>query len=233
MDNISDWFYHHKMGLIASFILIVSMVGGAFYLTYVEAEEQDQWISEVEEKDEPKIEEALPKEKEEEIEVLWRVDIKGCIQNPGVYQVTENTRIHEVIDMAGGFTKNAISVNINLSKKVSDEMVIYIYSQEEWEEKKKCTVENTYNGEISKEISDKQSIIEKEETKEEKKTEKISLNQASKEELMTLDGIGSFKADSIIEYRTKHQGFQTIEELKNVSGIGETLYESIKDRLTI
>jgi len=211
------------------------MIGGAFYMTYVEADTKESTVEDVYEKEEPLEEEKVEEEQEseEKIEKTWRIDIKGSIQNPGVYQVHENTRIHEVIDMAGGLTKSATTVNINLSKKVSDEMVIYIYSQSEWEEKTKCTVSNTYSGEISKEITDKQSIIENTEILEDQEKGKISLNHATKEELMTLDGIGSAKADSIILYRTQNHGFQTIEELKKVSGIGENLYESIKEYITI
>lgn len=236
MDNILDWFYRHKIKIIASFILIISIIGGAFYLVYIDKEEENNLIGEItEELEAPKIEEKEEPEKEEEKKVIipsWRVDMKGCIKNPGVYQVNENTRIYEVIEMAGGLTKDATTTNINLSKKVSDEMVIYIYSNEEWKNKCNCKIENDYQSEISKEVLERDSIIEKEEKKETSE-KKISLNQATKEELMMLDGIGSQKADSIIEYRTKNNGFQSIEELKKISGIGEALYEKIKENLTL
>ena len=129
------------------------------------------------------------------------------------------------------FEGNATTENINLSKKVSDEMVIYIFTKTEYQKKTTCNITNSFTGEISEEIEKKESLIET--NKEENTTEKVSLNKATKEELMTLEGIGESKALSIIEYRTKKDGFQTLEELKNVNGIGESLYEKIKNNITL
>lgn len=234
METLGDWFYHHKTLLLAFIIIVMSSIGGVFAMSKEDMEEENTIISDVslkeEVEEEPKELEEAPKEEGK----LWSVDIKGEINQPGVYQVSENTRIYEVIEMAEGVTKKATTENINLSKKISDEMVIYIFSKEEYQKKILCDVENSYEAEITKEITEKSSIMEKDNntlTKEE--TKKISINQAKKEDLMTLEGIGESKAESIIKYRIEHGGFQTIEELKEVSGIGASLYEKIKNNITL
>lgn len=233
MENITDWFFNHKGKVIILFFLFLITLSGTIYVVYGKEEtitsDNTTEISNIEEK---VVEEKEDKSKKEE-QNTWRVDIKGSIKKPGVYQVNPNTRIHEVIDLAGGFTKNATSKNINLSKKVTDEMVIYIYSTEELEKLTNCPVENKYDGEITKEIQENNSIIESNFEKTNSSNKIVSLNSATKEELMLLEGIGSSKADSIISYRQKNNGFKTIEELKNISGIGEVLYEQIKNYLTL
>ncbi len=234
MDNISDWIYHHKTMIMILIILLIGGFGSAYALSFDSISEETM-ISDV---TEPKEESNDLKESHQEEELKkeeitsWRVDIKGAIKNPGVYEVKENTRIYEVIDMAGGLKEQATTSNMNLSKKVLDEMVIYIFSEEEYQKKMTCEVKNETIGEISKEIASKESIIN---PSNEKETElkQVSLNNATKEELMTLEGIGEAKALSILEYRTQKNGFQKIEELKEVSGIGEALYEKIKNYITL
>lgn len=236
MDSISDWVYHHKPMIIAFIILMLGGISGVFAMTYDwEKESEETLISdnnikeEVTEEIEKKEEEQ--QEVEEKEETFWIVDIKGAVANPNVYEVKEGTRVFEALSLAGGTLDNATTENINLSKKISDEMVIYIYTKEEYQEKTSCSVENDYDSEISKEINEKISVIEKNSVNE--KDEKISINKATKEDFMSLEGIGEAKAESIINYRTEHGGFQRIEELKNISGIGEALYEKIKNSLTL
>ena len=159
------------------------------------------------------------------------MDVKGAIANPRVYEVEEGKRIFELIELAGGTTKNAYTKNINLSKKVQDEMVIYIYTEEEYTKKTTCSVKNEFAGEITKEIEKKESIILEEEKA--AINQKINLNTASKEILMNVPNIGEKKADSIIEYRTQNGLFTKVEELKEISGIGNSVYEKVKDYFTI
>lgn len=238
MENSFDWCYHHKIQLLATFILIISIIGGIFCFTFVEAssqvpDEKEEVTSkeQIEELKEEPIEGNEKEAEKEDLEEYWSIDIKGQINNPGVYQVKENTRIHEVITLAGGLKKEATTENINLSKKVTDEMVIYIYSKEEYKTKTNCNIENKYAGEISSEIEKKESVVEL--TPSKNQENKISLNKATLEELMTLEGIGEIKAKSIMAYRAEKNGFKSIDELKNISGIGEALYEKIKDNLTL
>ena len=137
------------------------------------------------------------------------VDIKGQINNSGLYKVSCDSRINDIIELAGGLTDNADTSVINLSKKIKDEMVIVIYSNEE--------VNVSFSND--KEINNSNKMI--------------SINYATKEELMTLSGIGESKALAIIKYREENNGFKTLEELMNISGLGENVFAKIKDSITL
>lgn len=177
----------------------------------------------------------------------YKVDIKGAIANPGVYIGNDNTRVIDIIDMAGGLLENSDITVINLSKKVFDEMVIIIYTKEELEKMLNGEEINYDNIITDKEILfpdiKNDAVIEEEtntsnneSTKEESKTEGISIvniNTASIEELDSLPGIGSSKAQNIIDYRNINGKFGSIEEILNVNGIGTALYEQIKAYITV
>lgn len=228
MENLSDYIYHHKTLLIILLIIFLGVIGSVFAWKYDDNLEETEVISDANQTIENEI---IPEEKEieEKVEQNQTIDIKGAIKNPGVYKIAPNTRIYEIIEMAGGITANGTTENINLSKKVVDEMVIYIFSKEELNQKNNCNIKNEYSGEISKEIQEKESMIYEKDPEKNNLQAKVSLNKATLEELISIDGIGTAKAENIIKYRIEHQGFQTIEELKEVSGIGENLFIKIKD----
>lgn len=157
------------------------------------------------------------------------VDIKGYVEKPGVYSfsIGDDIRINDVILKSGGLKKDADTSMINLSKKIEDEMTIIIYSKSE--------VNDLING--KNELEEKLAICEKKLKNnacvEKKGTQSLmNINSATKEELMTLPGIGEAKAESIIKYR-ENTPFNAISEIKNVEGIGESLFESIKDNITV
>lgn len=162
------------------------------------------------------------------------VDIKGAVNNPGVYEVDYDSRIIDVIKLAGDLTDEADTSILNLSKKVIDEMNIIIYTKEEMSTyKEKLIPAKTIVKEVEKKIvcpdNDNDACINKDNTR---LTDKININTASKEELESLPSIGSSKANSIIEYREKNK-FESIEDIKNVTGIGDSLFEKIKDSIEV
>lgn len=175
---------------------------------------------------------------EESIINNYFVDIKGEINNPGVYEVEKDKRIIDVINMAGGLTDKADTSILNLSKKVKDEMYIIVYSNDQIKEYKQKLLPSK---EIIKKIEEKiicpdnsNDACEKSSTSNKEDTlvkGKININNASKEELMSLPGIGESKADKIIEYRQNNK-FNSIEDIKNISGIGDSIFEKIKDNIT-
>lgn len=174
------------------------------------------------------------KAEESNTRCTYFVDIKGSINNPGVYEVDCGKRVIDAINMAGGLTEDADTTILNLSKKVKDEMYIIVYSNSQIKEYKEKLLPSK---EIIKKVEEKiicpdnsNDACEKSSTsKEETKIEgKININTASKEELMNLPSIGESKADKIIEYR-KTNIFNTIDDIKNVSGIGESIFNKIKD----
>ena len=135
------------------------------------------------------------------------VHICGEVNNPGVYELAEGSRIFEAVEAAGGFTEEAAQASLNLAQVISDEEQIVILTQDEAEEKARL------ERELAAGI--------------------VNLNTASKEQLMTLTGIGESRAEDILRYRQESGGFQAIEEIMNVPGIKESAYLKIKDSITV
>lgn len=158
---------------------------------------------------------------EEKKEIIL-VDIKGEVNNPGVYEMESGKRVIDVISKAGELTKNADTSNINLSQKVTDEMVIVVNSKKDILNKEKEVIKN--NASINENDS---KIVTKDGNL------KVNINSATKETLMTLSGIGESKAENIIAYRDENGLFEKIEDLMLVSGIGESVFEKIKNNITI
>ena len=161
-------------------------------------------------------------------------DIKGSVKKPGVYEFIQGDKIIDAINKAGGLTKNATTNNLNLSKKLTNEMVIYVFSKNELTTTK--AYEQISNASECKcETIEINNCVDKNTTNEStnNETSKININTDNKEKLMTISGIGSSKADAIIEYRTKNGNFKTTEDIMNVSGISKTIYDKIKDIITV
>ena len=131
------------------------------------------------------------------------VYVCGAVMNEGVYELPAGSRVYEAIQKAGGFAEDAAVTHINQAEVLEDETQLYVPTMEE---------------------------ITNEETKGDGK---VNLNLASKEELMTLPGVGEAKADLIIQYREEHGRFQNIEDVMNISGIKEGLFAKIKDNITV
>ena len=161
-----------------------------------------------------------------------KVEVNGEVENPGIYEITTELRVEDILKEAG-LTSNTDTSTLNLSRKVYDEMVIIVPSKEEITELK---VEKKIYKLIDNECVCPRLIndicVELEAPKDQIVAGKISINKATKEELMTLPGIGESKAEAIIEYR-KLNPFNTIEEITNVKGIGKSIYEKIKDNISL
>lgn len=170
------------------------------------------------------------------------VDIKGAIKTPGVYTLEEGSIVNDLIKLSGGVNKGVSLKSINLSKKLEDEMVVYIYTDKELKEleTKEVSECNCPTIDISKcegssiiTSNDQNSSSSKNGNFESSITAKININTATISELMTLSGIGESKAQAILTYRSENGSFKNIEEIKNVPGIGESIYQKIKDNITI
>lgn len=157
------------------------------------------------------------------------VYIKGSVKKPGVYQVSADSIVWDIVNLSGGFTKNAYTKNINLSQKVKDEMVIYVFSKSEMSKMNNTVKTDTA---CTTNVINYDNCITTEKNATETSTSLVNINTASKEELMNVSGIGASKADSIIAYRIKTP-FSKIEDIMNVSGIGESLFDKIKKYITV
>lgn len=162
------------------------------------------------------------------------VDVKGEVNAPGVYELTSDNNVADAIGAAGGLTGNSDTSNINLSKKLTDEMVIIVYSSEDirlMKEEKRTICPKVNCACITKE--DEKAVLDSSEDTKEDNDGLVNINTASKDDFLSLKGIGEGKANSIIEYRNKNGNFEKIEDIKNVSGIGDSLFEKIKDYITV
>lgn len=131
------------------------------------------------------------------------VYVCGAVEEEGVYELPAGSRGYEAIAMAGGFRKDAATTQIHQAEVLEDEATLYV-----------------------------PTIYEAAESQTEDDG-KVNLNTATKEQLMTLPGVGEAKATSIIEYREAEGGFKTIEDIMNISGIKEGLFEKIKDYIKV
>lgn len=138
------------------------------------------------------------------------VDIKGAVVRPGVYEIKDTARVNDVVAMAGGFTKEADQTKVNLAAKVHDEMMIYVPTRGE------TNVSST-----------NPPLIPSSDSK------KVHINTASEEEILQLSGIGPSKAAAIIAYREEHGPFEKVEDLLNVTGIGEKTLEKIREQIVV
>ena len=156
-------------------------------------------------------EEKSQKSETEEVEQdLITVDVKGAVKSPGIYDLPVGSRINDAVQKAGGLTENADSKSINLAQRISDEALVYVPTKEE-----------TTSQEAHSNASN---------TKENKK---VNLNKASLEELKQVKGLGSKRAQDIIDHRESNGKFKSVDELKKVSGIGAKTIEKLKEYVTV
>lgn len=146
------------------------------------------------------------------------VDVKGEVKTPGVYQSRQTERVIDVIRRAGGLTDQADKTQVNFAAHIQDEMVIYIPAKGESNrsvpaENAAETVAHAHTGTIS--------------------GKKININQADESELENLPGIGPSKAAAIVDYRKQNGSFQTIDDLKKISGIGDKSFEKLKESISV
>lgn len=131
------------------------------------------------------------------------VYVCGAVNREGVYELPSGSRVYQAIEVAGGFREDADKSNVNQAEVLEDEERIYV----------------PIVGEEIPSVSEEEG--------------KVNINKASKEELMTLPGVGESRAESIIKYREDVGAFQNIEDIMQVSGIKEGLFEKIKDLITV
>ncbi len=137
------------------------------------------------------------------------VHVCGAVKVPGVYALAAGSRYQDAVEAAGGFREDAEETFLNLASPLTDGEQLVVPTVEEA---------------ASREASRAQA---------EQEDGRVDLNQAGKEELMTLPGIGEVKAEAILAYREEHGPFSTVEELMQVSGIKENTFAQIKERIKV
>jgi len=198
-----------KYGVIGIVIIAV----GSFILLQIFPKKEEETSFIVDQQDNVFAQNETEMTVEAEEPLILLVDIKGAIKHPGLYKINEGDRIQDVIDLAGGLKDDADENQVNLAQRLQDEMVIYIPT-------------------IGEEIEHIQPNISST-TTQSAQDGKVAINHATAEEIQTLNGIGPKKAETIIAYREENGPFHTIEDLLNVSGIGEKTLENIRDQISV
>jgi competence protein ComEA len=196
----------YKFLLMTLFILLVA--GWAFF--YHSGSQGDSKESvELYPQAVPQESPSVAEQTEESVNKDIFVDVKGAVKKPGIYKAVHSERVNDLIIRAGGFTAEAHEDGVNLAQKVTDEMVIYIPEE----------------GEAGAAGDTIASYVQPEESQ-------LNINKAAEQDFDDLPGIGPAKAKAIIDYRTENGPFKTVEELKEVPGIGEATFERLKENIT-
>jgi competence protein ComEA len=218
---MTDWIKTNKMYLLIGFVIFVAL--GIYYFMPTEKGNSENGLdTEWQETENKSVENEQEKEMETGIETNVDVqekiviDVKGAVTTPGVYEASIGDRVIDIIERAGGLLDSADKNNINFAMKVVDEMVLYIPAVGE-------QIQTIAGGVATGGSLQEASAADG----------KVNLNTASESDLQTLPGIGPSKALAIIEYRETNGSYKTIEELMEISGIGEKTFEKLKEHITV
>ncbi|WP_303974036.1 helix-hairpin-helix domain-containing protein [Streptococcus merionis] len=155
----------------------------------------------------------LPSKEEESKTIM--VDVKGAVQKPGLYKLEAGSRLADAVAEAGGLSEEADSKSINLAQKLRDEAVVYVAKQGE----EVSVVQSSATTGTSSTSQSGNGLV--------------NINTATLAELQTISGIGAKRAQDIIDYREANGGFKTIDDLNNVSGIGDKTMENLRSQVTV
>ncbi|EGO8499234.1 competence protein ComEA [Enterococcus faecalis] len=199
------------LGSGASIVILITLLVGIYLMVNKEAQvDTTMW----EETSLTTTAEVATDATKERAETMIYVDIKGAVKVPGIYQLKNQQRIWDALALAGGVSEEADTTQVNYAQKVKDQMIIYVPKKGEPVPQSLETLQESAPAQQNQE-------------------EKINLNTATEAELQTISGIGAKKAQEIIRFRDEQGPFKTVEELKNVPGIGEKTVERLKDMLTV
>ena len=153
--------------------------------------------------------ESITEESTQQELIYWVVDVKGAVNKPGIYEVAKNMRVQDAIDLAGGLLPNAETRQLNFAQHLADQMLIYVPVEGE-EVEMRPPLDSVSEEDVGK----------------------ININTANEQELQALPGIGEKKALQIVSYRTENGSFATVEDLMEVSGIGQKTFDALKELIT-
>ena len=227
--------------------IIIAIIGSMIiiaFLYYIYTKEDESVISTEEIVEENMIENTAENLEENEETTKEDTDkiivhVSGAVNKEGIVELEENSRISDAIDKAEGLKENADTKNINLAFKLEDGMKIYIPTigeSREQNEQNGQSQNQTLMDETSKYVTSSSGVVQEEQTNgqsEQKKNEKININTATQTQLETLPGIGPSTSLKIVNYREENGKFKNIEDIKEVSGIGDVKYENIKDLICV
>ncbi|KAA9300775.1 MULTISPECIES: helix-hairpin-helix domain-containing protein [Aerococcus] len=155
------------------------------------------------------------------VEETLYVDVKGAVKEPKLYQVEAGMRVYDAVMLAGGFLPEAAQDQVNFAQRLEDQMLVYIPREGEEVPDHLMLAGQKPGGQATSGQGDPAS------------GDKVNLNTADSAELQTLSGVGEKKAADIIAYREANGPFQTVDDLSQVSGIGEKTLDKLRPQLTV
>lgn len=222
----------YKKGLILLGVIVVAIITFFGYLIQskntnnIQPYDESELKKSDEELNDKEEQENLDQEDKVKEAARIFIDISGAVKNPGIYELNEGARLNDAIEASGGLAEDAnsdyIAKSLNKARILNDEEKIYI----PFEKDDLSLIENNATGNIINTSSTNATAGNSIENT------KININTATKEQLVTLKGIGHSYAQKIIDYRQEKK-FTKIEDIKNVKGIGEKTFENIKDKITV
>lgn len=223
MKKINSLNKKQKIILVIIAIIITTIIVYNFYIKEDEFIKIDNIVNMQNSKEESKEDIAKQDNSEENQQII--VHVSGAVNIEGIVKLPQNSRIADAIEKSNGLKEDANIQDINLAYILEDGMKIYIPSKNENSKEDKIDEKNNnyYNNYESEQYN---NINNK------KQSRKININTATQTELETLPGIGPSTALKIINYRKEQKTFSNIEEIKEVSGIGDSKFEKIKDLIT-
>ncbi len=160
------------------------------------------------------------------------VHVCGAVNTPGVYELKNGDRVFTAIRKAGGFTEEADESYINLAMAVCDGMKIDVPTVEETSGDRAGQIQAVMTAGVSGDMNG-YAATGASPDKAASASGAVNINTADVSGLTTISGIGKTRAEAIIAYREEHGAFLSVEDIRNVSGIGDATYEKIKDRITV
>lgn len=203
-----DYVIEHKALFLKGGVLIIFLIAATFI--FIGKSDEDKTLEQVEKLSEEQMTEDDENWMEEYQTYDVYVDIGGEVKNPMLLQLPPGSRIDDAIKAAGGLTDKADLSNVNRAQLLEDGQKILI-----------PTLGDSASAEEAKKISDAQKDV------------KVNINTANDDELRTLDGVGPATAEKIINHREKNGKFKSIEDIMDVSGIGEKTFERLKDDICV
>ena len=200
-------------------MVVVIIVTLTLFLSGCEKEKEASGIEEISLEETAESGETQEEDKEESGEEPGSIFVYVCgqVAAPGVYELPGDARVYQAIEMAGGTLEGASPESLNLAQQAEDGQKIYVPTEEEAQTG--AALQDTPGG-----VQD---------TASDQAAGKVNLNTAGLEELMTLTGIGQTRAEAILAYREEEGDFRSPEDIMNVEGIKEGIYEKLKDEITV
>ena len=211
--------------------IIFLVIAFSFYLMKDKAEDDPMTVSSIPESGAENMEKA-EEESAEAKEIVIMIDVSGAVAQPSVVSLPEGSRIFEAVEKAGGFTAEADTRVINQAEILTDGQKLYIPTKQEVEESLSGVSSPNLSGVSSASVPGVPSANPSYQTGA-SQSGLININTADSETLQQLSGVGPATAEKIIDYRNKNGKFKTIEDIKNVSGIGEKTFEKFRDKITV